>query len=63
MLLEPGPMVPLLKTGQAPWRKSQPLVMMENGEELGNGERGPVDRQAGGEGDNWSKDEHGAGTT
>lgn len=47
MLLEPSR---LLKTGQAPWRKPQPLVMMKNGEELGNGERGPVDGQAGGEG-------------
>lgn len=52
MLLESGPVVPLLKTGQAPWRKPQPLVTMENGEELGNGERGLVDGQAGAEGDN-----------
>jgi len=31
--------------------------MMENGEELGNGKREIVDGQAGGEGDNWGKDE------
>lgn len=43
--------------------KTSALLMMENGEKLGYGERGQVDGQAGGEEDNWSKDDYGAGTT